>query len=292
MYASVRDDILTWAGFPSIKDGLDALGFRAVELRMDRKATAPAILDGQTRLDISTAGGIAELRSQLQAANCRVSALLVENDFGREDLGGEVASVITAVRAAAELGVPAVRIDAIMHGEHDLSLSERVEVFAGAMRRILDATSHLSVDMGIENHGLQGNQPEFLDTVLDRVGSGRLGLTLDTGNFYWAGHPLDRVYEILTHFAPRTKHTHAKNINYPPEMRNRQRELGWEYEKYVSTMREGDIDHAKVVAILTKAGYDRDLCLEDESLGKWPETERQAVLKQDAEFFLEILGEG
>ena len=290
MYPSVRDDILRFAEYPTIKMGLDALGFDAVELGVARDFTITSITEAGARLDISKAAGLDELRNQLDAASVRASALLVENNFGRDDLDEEINWVITAVRAAKELNAHTVRIDAIMHGEHDLPLETRVDTFAGAMARILDATSGMNVDMGIENHGFQGNQPQFLDMVLDRVGSSRLGLTMDTGNFYWAGHPLDRVYEILEHFAPRAKHTHAKNIKYPPETRNIQRELGWEYGKYVSSMREGDIDHARVVAILRKAGYDRDLCLEDESLGKWSVEQRQATLKQDADFFREILG--
>lgn len=289
MYPSVRDDILKSAGYPTIKEGLDSLGFDAVELAVMRDYTTASIMEAGAKIDISTKAGLDALRNQLGNAKVRASALLLENNFGRDDLDDEIKWVIAAVRAAGELGIPAVRIDAIMRGERDLPLETRVSAFAGAMGRILDATSGLSVEMGIENHGYQGNQPEFLDMVLDRVNSSRVGLTMDTGNFYWAGHPLDRVYEILERFAPRTKHTHAKNIKYPPETRNTQRELGWEYGKYVSSMREGDIDHARVVSILKKAGYDRDLCLEDESLGKWPVEERQAILRQDADFFREIL---
>lgn len=290
MYASVRDDILFVGGFTSIAEGLEELGFDAVELDVNRDCTVHPILPGDSRPDISTDEGIEQLRSQLEKANVRVAAFLLSNNFGVEDLDGEIDWVVKTIRAAAKLGVPAVRIDAIMSGERDLPLEERVEIFARAMERVLEATDGLDVDMGIENHGFQGNQPEFLDMLLDRVGSPRLGITMDTGNFYWAGHPIEKVYEILEHLAPKTKHTHVKNINYPAELRNVQRELGWEYGKYMCPIAEGDIDHAKVAALLKKAGYNRDFCLEDESLGRFPEEERKAILKRDADYFREILG--
>jgi len=157
------------------------------------------------------------------------------------------------------------------------------------MSRVLDETSDSDVEMGIENHGFQGNRPEFLDAVFDAVRSERLGLTLDTGNFYWYGHPLSRVYEIIERFAPYCKHTHAKNISYPVGLREIQREIGLEYSKYVSPMREGDVDHGRVVEILKGAGYSRDLCLEDESLGKFPREKWPAVLRLDADYFRTIL---
>ena len=73
---------------------------------------------------------------------------------------------------------------------------------------------------------------------------------MDTGNFYWYGNPIDKVYEILKSVAKYTKHTHVKNIQYPEETRNQQREIGWEYGKYVSPIYEGDIDHDRVIRML------------------------------------------
>ena len=64
------------------------------------------------------------------------------------------------------------------------------------------------------------------------VGSKRLGLTLDTGNFYWYGHPLSKVYELYEMFASRVFHTHCKSIGYPAEEREKQRPMGWQYVKY------------------------------------------------------------
>ena len=118
----------------------------------------------------------------------------------------------------------------------------------------------------VENHGTTTNDPVFLNALFEKVGSKRLGLTLDTGNFYWFGHPLSKVYELYETFAPRVFHTHCKSIRYPAAEREKQRPMGWKYDQYTCPLGEGDIDFARVAAILHKAGYHNDLCIEDESL--------------------------
>jgi len=290
MYPSARDHIVL-CGWPSIKEGLSALGIDAVEMEFARDRSVFAIdpKPGAERFKLDDPAGLDAFRKQVEAHEIRISAFLMSNNFASEDSDGEVAWTVAAIQAADVLGVPAIRIDAHMHGEGEESVARNIGIFANVMARILDATSDSKVDMGIENHGYQGNRPDFLDAVFRAVGSPRLGLTIDTGNFYWFGHPLSRVYEIIRHFAPHCKHTHAKNIKYPPEMRETQREVGLEYEKYVTTIWEGDIDHKRVADILKAAGYDRDLCLEDESLGRWQGDERREVIKRDIDLFKAIL---
>ncbi len=289
MYPSVRDCIAL-AAFPSLKEGLDALGFDAVELEFARdNSVLPVRGAREDRVKLDTAAGAEAFRRELADADVRVSALLMGNNFGSDDLDGEINWTVTAVKTAEALGVPTVRIDAIMHGERDLPLERNVEVFADAMARILDTTSNANVDLGVENHGFQGNDPDFLDILLQKVDCPRLGVTIDTGNFYWRGHRLSRIYEIIEHFAPYCKHTHVKNIAYPPEKRETERAMGWEYGKYVSSISEGDIDHRRIVRILKSVGYNRDFCLEDESLGRRPREQWGAVLKRDADYFREIL---
>lgn len=291
MYISVREchplDV-----FGSIEAGLDAMGLDAVEMEYFRDRSVFS-LDATDRAKVSLADerSIDAFAEQCSRLGIRVSALLMHNNFGAEDIDGEIDWVISYIKAAGRLGVKAVRIDAIMSTERDWPLEQRTQRFADCMARVLDATSDLDVEMGIENHGLQGNDPEFLDTVLDKVGSPRLGITIDTGNFYWAGHPLDEVHRIIEHFAPRVKHTHIKSINYPEDKRNIRRETGWEYGTYASPLRGGDIDVKRVVRSLMNAGYTGDLCIEDESLGRWNEVEQKTMLIDDADYLREILRE-
>ncbi len=287
MFLSVRDEILLAAGYPTLAAGLNDLNMRAVELWVRRDDTVTALRPegSKARLNLSDMIEFSLLQAEIEAENVTVPALCMGNNFNAADREAEIDWAVRTVEAAGRLGAPVVRIDAAMRGESELELGRRQEIVAACVRRILDETADTGVDLGIENHGDQGNDPDFLQGLLTLVGSPRLGLTLDSGNFYWRGWPLSRVYEIFTQFAPVVKHTHIKNIAYPPELRETQRPIGFEYEKYVCPIHEGDIDHARYFAALREAGYDRDLCLEDESLGKFTPPQRQANLRAAAAFF-------
>jgi len=287
MYVSVRDGHLPGV-FGTIKAGLDAMGIDAVELHYDRDRTV-ASLDSSGRESLADKTSIEQFAYKCAGLKIKPSALLLSNNFGADDLQGELDWVISAVRAAAQINIRAVRIDSHMSTQDQWPLEKRAKHFAECMSRILDATKGLDVAMGIENHGHKGNEPEFLDAVLDAVHSPRVGLTLDTGNFYWYGYPLAKVHEIIKHFAPRVKHTHIKSIHYPADKRNIQREIGWGYGEYCCPLREGDIDFRLVFSALKAAGYKGDLCIENESLGRYDKEKQKAILIDDAAYIKEVL---
>jgi sugar phosphate isomerase/epimerase len=288
MYISIRDGVVMEGKYATLAEGLRALGVEAVELGFNRDRTATA-LDSPQRMPLDSPDAAKRYRDHLAQYGVRPAAFLLATDFNQPDLDAEVAWVVGAVRAADILGMAAIRVDSAMTGQRELPMDERVDRYARGIKRVLAETEGANVALGVENHGYQGNDPKWLDSLFEKVGSPRFGMTLDTGNFYWAGHPLDRVYQILEHFAPLTKHTHAKNIAYPPQLRNVQREMGWEYGKYVAPLYEGDIDHRRVAQILKKVGYDGDLCIEDESMGHYTEAERREVLRKDVAHFREAL---
>jgi len=49
-------------------------------------------------------------------------------------------------------------------------------------------------------------------------------------------------------------------------------------------MYEGDIERSRFVEILKKAGYEEDICIEDESLGKYSSEEVLEIMKKDVEY--------
>jgi len=156
---------------------------------------------------------------------------------------------------------------------------------------VLDRTPKSRVSLAIENHGAQGNDPAFLDGVFAKVNSKRLGMTLDIGNFYWSGKPLSEVYRIIEHFAPLARHTHVKNIRYPEELREQQRAVGYEYAKYECPIPDGDLDITRIVGYLKKAGYRNDLCIEDESLGKYDIPARRENVKAAIRLLRNAIGQ-
>jgi sugar phosphate isomerase/epimerase len=177
--------------------------------------------------------------------------------------------------------VPTIRIDVVPRA---LKLDEFAPFATQACRQLCDATKNSKVRFGIENHGRATNDPNLMMQILDGVGSKRLGITLDTANLYWFGHPLDEVYRTYERFAPHVVHTHCKSIRYPEDKRNVKREMGWQYGKYASPIYEGDLDFHRIAGILRQAGYHGDLCVEDESLSRFPEAERAENLRKEIAF--------
>ena len=290
MYVGVRDVILFQAGYNTLLAGLKALEIDAIELMVDRDLRVSSLTgaSGQPRLSLSAADALAATADHYGKHGIRVSALLLANNFNCPDVEAEVSWVADVVRVAADLGADAVRIDSAMTGQQQLPLEQRIACFADACAQILAATADCGTPLAIENHGAQGNDPLWLQGVLDRVNSPRLGVCLDTGNFYWAGHPLSRVYEIIAQFAPRVVATHVKNIKYPAERREVERELGWGYGEYVAPIYEGDLDHDRIAQTLAAAGYTGALNIEDESLGKSAADERRDVLRRNADYLADI----
>ncbi len=271
MFVSIRDEIVLKTGFDSLHEALTYYDLRAVEMNVNKDYSVHSLqaTAEQPRLFLNRADDVEQLQRQTKGSDLGITAFLLHNDFNAPDMQKELDWVVRVVEVAGRLGVPAVRIDTIMTGERELPLEKRHDIFGRAVQTVLDRTKNLKVDLGIENHGAQGNDPAFLDGLLKTVKSRRLGMTLDVGNFYWSGKPLSEVYRILEHFVPFTKHTHIKNIRYPAEIRETRRALGYEYAKYNCPIPDGDLDMGKIVGFLKKAGYERDLCIEDESLGKY-----------------------
>ncbi len=286
MYISIRDETVYGANYTTLAEGLQDLEIEGVELWVRRDYTIPSLKQpSSVRLSINSQSDIARLKAEASQEGIKIAALCMGTNFNSELRDQEVNWVKSTIEASDALQIPVVRIDAIMHNEDSLPLDERMNIVADGICRCLEATSSSSVDLGIENHGFQGNDPLFLHGILNKVRSERLGLTLDSGNFYWRGWPLHKVYDIFAEFAQFVKHTHLKNIRYPDDIRETQREMGYEYGKYVCPIHEGDIDHSRYISILKNADYTRDLCLEDESLGKYSTEVRQHNLRESAKTF-------
>jgi L-ribulose-5-phosphate 3-epimerase len=291
MDVAIRDAMLPEREGREFFQGLRELGVCAVELDVRLDDSTPFIReDGGAPHSIRDDATVRRLKRGLDNEGVRVSALLLATDFSSPDAEAHVEYAVEAAHAAAELGAPAIRVDPLAR-DRSLSGDHVRDSFVRAVARVLRRTEGTGVDLGIENHGPIANDPEFLEEVFAAVPDPRLGLTLDTGNFYWFGHPLAEVYQLIERFAPRAKHTHLKNINYPPDLAQRRRPVGHEYGIYCCPLDEGNLDLRRVVGLLRAAGYDRDLCIEDESLDKFPPAQRIEVLRREVNALRQALEE-
>lgn len=281
-----RDAHLRETGCPDSWSALKAIGADGAEVTVDRDLACNHLYAPDEKFSLASTEAIDALGRRFRDHQLKVWAFCLGNRFDthRDE---EIACTVKTAEAAAKLGVPAVRVDIVPRswkGTQD----EFCKYAAEAMREIVQQTSHTNVRFGVENHGHATNDVNFLRGLIDGVGSERFGVTLDTANFYWFGYPLERLYEIYAEFAPHTCHTHCKSINYPVEDRQRQRPTGYEYGKYNCPVYAGDIDFKRVGGILRAASYTGDLCIENESLGKFPEQQRVEVLKKEIDHLRSI----
>jgi len=281
MYVSTRDAMLSHTGHADGWSALKAMGVDAVELNFGRERKTDSFKgpDGQP-YELKSDAGLRAFQQKLKSENVRVCALLMANNFAG-DLKEEISWGVDAVRIAEALGAPAVRVDMVPHGNEKIDIAKFSERCIEAAAKIISETRTSSVALAVENHGSVSNRPEFLQKIFDDVGGARMGLTLDTGNFYWYGQPIDDVYKTMERFGKYARHTHVKNIKYPEAERSKQREMGWRYGDFVCPIAEGDIDHARVAKILKAVGFTGSLCLEDESINKAPKDQQLGVLKRD-----------
>ncbi|MEM1569237.1 MAG: sugar phosphate isomerase/epimerase family protein [Candidatus Bathyarchaeia archaeon] len=290
MFLSIRDFTVKWVGYDTVFDGLKDLGIPSFELFVSRELKVESYLDmgyvTELGFDVSSKESRESLKRKLREAELSVCAILVENDFSSEDLDREVDYVLSAVKVASELEVDVVRINAVMRPIPGYDLEKHVKRVADAVGRCIGSCRDLGVSLAVENHGVIANKREFLRSLFQMVNDEHLGLTLDTGNFYWFGYPLKEVYEIIEEFASKVKHTHVKNAVVEPNRREVFREPG---DVRMAPLYQGDIDLGRVVKMLKNAGYDYDLTIEDESLGMFKDKERLAVLKKDVAFVGKLL---
>jgi sugar phosphate isomerase/epimerase len=264
-------------------DALKDLGITAIELQIDPDLTTPHVRRADdTPFSVADDAGIVELKRALDARGIRVPALLLGTDFSGDKADDHVTWAIRSTYVAQALGAAAVRVDPLSRNK-ELAPETVRDRFILRVKVLLRETAGTNVELGMENHGPFGNDPAFLDAVVSAVDDPRLGMTLDTGNFYWGGVPLEELYHLLERYAPRTKHTHVKNINYPADLAAIRRPIGLDYGKYCCALDEGNIDLRRAIGILRDAGYRRDFCIENESLNKTPAEGRMDVLRRDVE---------
>lgn len=282
MDVAIRDAMLPDLDAPEFFRRLREIGVSSIEIDVRADGTTPWLRDDGAAHSVSDGAAVGRLKRRLEAEGVGVCALLVSTDFASPRSESHVDNAVRTVRAARELGAPAVRIDPLAQ-DKSVTFGDARDAFVRGTERVLRRTEDAGVDLGMENHGPFANDPRFLDAVLAALPDPRLGLTLDTGNFYWFGFPLEEVYALVEKYAPVAKHTHLKSINYPAEVAGRRREVGHGYGQYCCALDEGNLDLRRVVAILRGAGYRRDLCIEDESLSKHPPERRADVLRREVE---------
>ena len=284
MDVAIRDAMVPKVEGRSFFQLLRDIGVSSVEIELSEYAVTPHVPDPEGKpYKYDTARSTLRLKQRLDDEGVRCAAVLMATDFAGEHAERHVNWVQVGLETAYLLGAPVVRIDPLT-ADRSLPPQRVRDRFVDRVTQVLSKPmfrTALPADLGIENHGPFANDPAWLDYVLAALPHPQVGLTLDTGNFYWFGFALESVYELVEKYAPAAKHTHLKNINYPADVAARRRETGHAYDQYCCPAHEGNLDVSRVVRSLLGAGYDRDLCVEDESLFKHPPGAGVDVLRRE-----------
>jgi len=208
----------------------------------------------------------------------RVRRVLAEADIVATSLGGycdfaqldddaleaQIVGFVTYCKRAQRLGIPVVRAFAgdVKEGISLADVSARItEAFAEVMRRVQD----LDAVVGIENHGRLANDGMFLRGLIETVASPKLGMTIDTGNFYGVGYTPEQVNRFTQLLAPYTVNVHVKDA------------ILSEGKRALVPAGRGIVDLPRLFALLEGVGYEGAIVSEYEGKGPYDEGTRESV---------------
>ena len=181
------------------------------------------------------------------ATGCRSRPVAADNDFLQADpdvMGAQLVRYRNLCRAVTLIGTNTLRTDGGWNRAGLVPRERWDAMLVEAFVRCAEFAEESEVRIAIDNHGDATNDGDFQLSLIERVGSARLGVNLDTMNYRWFGHDLstiERYYRIL---APHAFHVHLKDG----------RNCRADYEG--EALGSGEIDLAAAVACLQNVGYD------------------------------------
>lgn len=197
---------LGWSGTPlrRVFEELAAMGGACVEINGNADQHHGIILEAEN---------LPRIRAWAEASGLAIRSLSGYCDFAQTDtdlLDAEVGRLMATCRAAAELDVPVVRafVGTVKPG---IPVATLHPMIVGAFQQACREAAALGVTLGIENHGHLYNDGPTLVALIEEVGADNLGVTLDTGNFAWAGHDAEQVRADFAAVLPHVVNVHIKD---------------------------------------------------------------------------------
>ncbi len=293
MYIGIRDVTLSRVGAAEPLEFAKGLGIDTMEIRIQPDGSLDSFdPGGRADLTVAHPEGSKLVLDSSREAGIVIGAILLNTRYHQPDVDSEeeIRWIDTAARFARTAGIAVIRIDIRpADGETEQGFLDRV---SPVLEHHLATAADQGVGLSVENHGLFANREDSLSRLLDRFAKTGLSLTLDSGNFYCTGgYPLLDTYRLIDRFAASATQVHIKNIRYPENAREVTGHLGCEYAAHSAPIYEGDVDHARVVSALKRAGFEGGLYIEDESLGKYGLAERATNIEMTVAHLREIIEE-
>lgn len=251
---------LGWSGhtLPKVFSQLSEMGGTCIEINGNTERHHGLSLNETT---------IPQVKAWAAEAGLTINSLSGYCDFAQTDasaLENEIERLLTTCRSASAMGVPVVRA---FTGDvkPDITLADVRANIIAAFRAACAEAAHLSVTLGIENHGRLINDGPALVRLVDEVGADNLGFTIDTGNFAWAGHDLAQVRADFQAVAPRAVNIHIKDGVWTG--------TGFDFV----TAGEGDLPLQWLIETLIAGGYNGTICSEYEGAGNFVDCTAKSI---------------
>jgi sugar phosphate isomerase/epimerase len=168
-----------------------------------------------------------------------------------EALAEQVEQFVAYCATARDLGIPVVRAFAgdVVEGR---TLDELYPRIVKGFRAVMNRVRDWPIAVGIENHGRLINHGDWLTSLIREVDCPTLGVTLDTGNFCWAGHSIEQAHRFFEQLVPLILNVHIKDGRFADGA----------FELLPAG--RGDLDLAGLLKMLARAGYDGQILSEYE----------------------------
>lgn len=249
-----------WSGTPltEVFAQLAAMGGECVEVNGNSEKHHAFRLTSQTAPTV---------RAWAEAVGLVVGSLSGYSDFAQHseaDVDRQLEGLLETCRAASAMEVPVVRAF-VGEPKPGLDFQSAKPRIIDAFRRAAQACEPLGVSIAIENHGLLVNDGPELAALVSDIGADNVGLTIDTGNFAWAGHDPERTATDLAAAVPLALNVHVKDGRW----------LGGGFEFVPAG--EGEIGLADLFKQLEARGFGGMVYSEYEGSGPFLESTRRSI---------------
>lgn len=249
-----------WSVVSAVRSGrIDLFGFVEFAARQD--------CDGVELLDYFWTDAdtqIPRVKRQIADAGLELAVYSVGNDFFQPDpevRARQLADLRHGVDVANQLEVGLMRVFSGNHKE-GYSLEDGMDWIIDGLSTGADYARRHGVILALENHGLMAGRSDQVRHIIETVDSPALRANLDTGNFLLVGqNPTDAAQELADLVAL----VHLKDFRRAEPDQTEHVYRGLDGVGYTGTVvGEGQVDLARILAILAENDYDGWLSLEYE----------------------------
>ncbi len=188
-----------------------------------------------------------EVRALLERYGMAISAVEIGNDFLQADPLNRQMQIERYRQRCSVIpltGTDIVRSDGGWNRNDQVPEDQWDAMMLEAFKRCADFLEEFDVRIALDNHGVTTNDGDWQLSLIERVGSQRIGVNLDTMNYRWYGHDLKKIDHFYKILAPHVFHVHMKDGT------------GSRQDYKGAALGEGEIHLEYAVEILKEAGYD------------------------------------